>query len=427
MSKRSKFLWLLLFLCPIVWQLWVPPYTGLADNGDFAKVVGRYSLAPTAPGPQQTFYYFNRIWEVSPAAFWLSPYWGVEVWLTRFAIWIGGTAPFDMRWLGLLHTAIFSVAAWFFLSQRAIPNLFAIVAFTDAAYVTYFQSFYFDAASLIFLLVFFASWIAGQPVALALGAVGFSLSKGPHAPVAVLLGLILLAQGRRSFLPAALALLVGGGYLLSQTRDEYKATAYYNLAFFKLGVVDPSSLEDLKVAPANRRWIGTHAFMPESPAQSEVWLRSFFPAGGYGNAAKYYLTHPWTAVKILYADLATEAPQIRAQNLGNYEPSTGKAYGSRSKSFGWYSEAKSWFFTAAPWHLFLLVPTAAWLVWRVAALRWPLAGVLLVGSYEFAVASLADACETYRHLLLFHVSYDLLLFLALTAWLVTQSKRPSSL
>jgi hypothetical protein len=73
------------------------------------------------------------------------------------------------------------------------------------------------------------------------------------------------------------------------------------------------------------------------------------------------------------------------------------------------------------------VPCAVFFVWREASLRWILVGVLTVGAYEFGVASLADACETYRHLLLFHVAYDLLIFLAIYSLIETQSKRHSSL
>jgi hypothetical protein len=289
------------------------------------------------------------------------------------------------------------------------PNLFALIAFTDAAYVTYFHSFYFDAASIIFLVLLIGAWHADQPVLLALAGIGFSLAKAPHAPLAILLALILIAERKRRYLPAALALLAGGAYMLSQTKDEYKATAYYNLAFFKLGLLDPQSLDALDIRPVDRQLVGTHAFMPDSPAQDATWLNQFYPRGGYGNALLYYATHPAITARVLWNDLSTEAPQIRAINLGNYERSTGKRYCTLSTTFGWYSAAKSWLFTNAPWHIFLLVPLA---IWRIGN-RPLMYAVLAIGGYEFAVASLADACETYRHLLLFHLAYDLLLWLAI--------------
>jgi len=418
LTPRSKLIWLSLFLLPVAWQLWVRPYAGLADNGDFAKVAGRFGLSAIDPGGQKTFHFFERLWLRDAGAVWVSPYWGVEVWIARAALWLAPANPFDIRWLGLLHTCIFGAFAWLILGKNPIANAFAIFAFTDAAYVTYFQSFYLDTASLLFLLLFLAAWMRGLPIPMTIAALGFALSKGPHAPAALLLAALLLGQRRWRFAPAALALLIGGGYMLSQTRAEYKATAYYNLAFFKLGLIDPAALDALKIRSEDRRLLGTNAFEPQSPAQSEVWLKGFFPNGGYRNAAAYYASHPLIAAKVLYADLASEAPQIRAVNLGNYERSTGVRYCTLSTSFGWWSGAKSWLFRVAPWHVFVLLPIAFALVWRQPALRWPLLGAVCVGGYEFAVASLADACETYRHLLLFHVCYDFVLLFAFT-----QSKR----
>lgn len=417
---RQRFFWFGLFLLPVVFQLWVPPYLGLADNGDFAKVMGRYALTPLNPGPQPTFHFFNRLWQFDPQAEWLSPYWGVEVWLAKLALWLGGTTPFDMRWMGLVHVCIWSAAVWLMVGRQLAPNLFAWIAFTDAAYVTYFQSFYFDAATIVFLLLLIAAWRADSSWFLGLGAVGFALAKAPHAPLAIALGLILLLERKRRYWPACAALIVGGGFMLSQTKPEYKATAYYNLAFFKLGLIDKASLSALEIRPEDERLVGTHAFMPDSPAQDAAWLAEFYPQGGYGNALLYYLKNPAVVAEVMWKDLTTEAPQIRAVNLGNYERSTGMRYCTLSKAFGWYSELKSWLFRVAPWHVFVLVLVALWRCWRQPVF-W---GVLAIGGYTFGVATLADACETYRHLLLFHLACDLLIWLAVAE---TQSKQASSL
>ncbi len=409
----------MLLLLPVLFQLWVPPYTGLADNGDFAKVVGRFALKPIDAGPQPTFLYFNRVWAKQPEAEWVSPYWGIATSLTRLALWLGGREIFDIRWLGLVYVLLFTLAAWWLCRGHWATVLLAALLFTDAAYVTYWQSFYFDAAAIVFALILFAAWRAENPWGLTLGALGFALAKAPHAPLAILFGLLLLTERRKHYLPAALALLLGGASMLSGARDEYKATAYYNLAFFKLAPIDPAALDALKIRPEDRGLIGTHAFLPDSPAQSAQWLREFFPPGGYANVLRYYLTHPAVALRVLWADLASEATQIRAVNLGNYERSTGVAPGTRSTAFGWASAAKSWLFRLAPWHVFLLLAAALyWLPRR--PLTW---AILAMAGYEFAVASLADACETYRHLLLFHLALDWLIFLLLNQWLETQSKR----
>jgi hypothetical protein len=66
----------------------------------------------------------------------------------------------------------------------------------------------------------------------------------------------------------------------------------------------------------------------------------------------------------------------------------------------------------------LLPPIALWLAIRDAsplrrAIAWTILAVSLVAWGEFGIASLADACETPRHLLMFHVFTDVSIFLSL--------------
>jgi hypothetical protein len=412
-----RVLFLAATLLAVAWQLWLAPYTGLADNGDFAKVIGRFSLGPAQPSEQDTFHFFIREWKRDPAKFWVSPYWGIEVWLARAALAFTRGGLFDIRWLGLLHTLIFSWGLWHLsalVTRRGwLLGLAAALAFADAAYVTYFQSFYFDAASIVFGFLFFASWLRdsidprrASQIAMFCGALGFSLSKGPHAPAMLLIAAIILATRRKAWIAAAIALVCGAGYMLTQTTREYQATAYYNLAFFKLGPRDPQALEALKIRPEDRKLLGTHAFEATSPAQNAEWLKDFFPEGGYANTLRYYASHPATALSVMWQDLRDEAKQIRAENLGNYERSTGERYCTLSHSYSLWSDAKSKLFFAFPAHVFFIAALGAWAAYRNALLRPIALSILGMGASEFGIATLADALETYRHLLLFHFAYD---------------------
>lgn len=412
-----RVLFLAATLLAISWQLWLAPYTGLADNGDFAKVIGRYSLGPAEPSEQDTFHFFIREWKRDPAKFWVSPYWGIEVWITKAALLFENSGRFDIRWLGLIHTLIFSWGLWqisSLVTKRAwMLGLVAALAFADAAYVTYFQSFYFDSAALVFGFLFFSAWLKNSIdadraslIAMIAGGAGFALSKGPHAPAMLLIAALLITARRKAWLGAALALAGAAGFMLSQTTREYQATAYYNLAFFKLGPRDAKALDALQIRPEDRNLLGTHAFEPTSPAQSSQWLQAFFPAGGYVNALRYYASNPGTAIAVMWQDLRIEAKQIRAENLGNYERSTGKRYCTLAYSYSLWSDAKSMLFSAFPAHVFLIAALGAWVAYRNSLLRPIALAVLGMGAMEFGIASLADALETYRHLLLFHFAYD---------------------
>ena len=45
------------------------------------------------------------------------------------------------------------------------------------------------------------------------------------------------------------------------------------------------------------------------------------------------------------------------------------------------------------------------------AIAWTILAISLIAAAEFGIASLADACETFRHLLMFHIFTDAAIFL----------------
>jgi len=52
---------------------------------------------------------------------------------------------------------------------------------------------------------------------------------------------------------------------------------------------------------------------------------------------------------------------------------------------------------------------------QAAKMAWLTLGLAAAAAIEFSVASLADACETFRHLFIFHALTDLTVLLALAA------------
>src|SRR3981189_1286316 len=81
-------------------QLLVPPFIGLADNGDFPKVAGPLSLGPK-DGPAN-FIYFVPDYLRSHGYYWNSPTLSTERPLAWFATKLAGVTKdgdsFDIRW-----------------------------------------------------------------------------------------------------------------------------------------------------------------------------------------------------------------------------------------------------------------------------------------------------------------------------------------
>ena len=215
-------------------QLLVRPIVGLADNGDFSKVMRPAGLAYLEPEPAR---YFR--WASSKFAF-AAPrpdpdgYRTSETVLARSATaasGLVGASLFDIRALGALHAALLllglalGIAATRDLAPAArwTAAILLVLVFTDVAYAAPLNSLYGQAASLVFFLVtagitalairrgdLSGAWLAAYFVAAAL----FVCSKPQEAlqaPLLAALGAALAGGGtRRRATAIVLAVLLLG-------------------------------------------------------------------------------------------------------------------------------------------------------------------------------------------------------------------------
>ena len=421
----------LLFAGLLILQLLVPPFIGLANNGDFGKVTGWLSLAPV-DGWESDFVYFQPNWVRHQRDHWRSPYYSSETALA----WLGATlsgatveaAQFDIRVLGAIHAA-FLVAAMLIAVRWRAAAIAAILAFSDVCYAAYCNSFYMDAAAMCGLLLAVAAgaWIAAtkRPTVAQFAVYGFAglvfvTSKTQHAIWFWLVVWFLAMQSRRGPRLAgaliAAVLICAAGLELGTAEPSNRAQALFNKVFFQLGPMG-ADLRELGVRPEEMRYVGTHSYMAGSPALDVPWVNAFYARTGYGRLALWYVRHPVSALTILDETLRTQAPAMRSENLSNFRRADGHPAGARTNRFALWSGLRSWLFAHWPYHI---------LVWYVAfvagclALRrhpsaWLALGVAALGAGEFLVAALADCLETGRHLLFFHVCTDLTICFAVAA------------
>src|SRR5215467_6044892 len=76
-------------------QLLIPPFIGLADNGDFPKITGRLSLGPSDGSPK--FTYFVTDYVRAPQYYWKSETLSTELPLAWLATRLGRWETFDIR------------------------------------------------------------------------------------------------------------------------------------------------------------------------------------------------------------------------------------------------------------------------------------------------------------------------------------------
>ncbi len=143
----------LLAICAVILsvQLFIPPFIGLADNGDFPKITGRLSLGPKSAG--ENFIHFVSDYLRSPHYYWKSETLSTELPLAWLATRLSGVTKegdaFDIRWLGAVHAGLLLCALYVLIrTLRPLPSwprllivAAAIFIFTDVHYVSYFNSF----------------------------------------------------------------------------------------------------------------------------------------------------------------------------------------------------------------------------------------------------------------------------------------------
>ena len=438
----------------LAWELLLPGYIGLADNGDFGKVTGHLGLASRRA---TNFVYFQPECVWSKRNYWDSPYFSSETLLAWLALELSGGARagriFDMRWIGAIHMVLMAAAIAFLLAalrgqpkwaQAAIAAV-PILIFTDVCYAAYCNTFYMDAATLsgLLLMTALAVWIvlAGPNriagiVLFTAAAMLFVLSKTQHAVWMVFPAAFLATRGRRAgWIAAALVMLAGIGMLVTSDRS-YRGQAMFNVLFYRLGRQEPAPAQDLLalgVQPAELRFIGMHSYVPASPIVDRQWTEGFYARTGFRRLAMWYVRHPSRTLHYLTETLTEGGRDMRPFGLGNFPPGQGHQPGERTTRMALWTDWRSALFRRWPWHivawygLFVAGCLVVWTLERRPAVR-RLAllalGIALLGTGEFFAASLGDPLDPARHLFQFHVCTELTVCFG-AAWVVARvTRRP---
>lgn len=371
----------------------------MANNGDFPRVTGWLSIGPRVNGWSDNFLYFVSDYVRAPQYSWKSGAYSSELPLA----WIGTRFGLDIRWVGLVHALVLLAAFGLALRRMTVPAaVLALVIVTDLSYTAYFNSFYMDTAALLGLLLMIV--LAEESgVWFTAAALLFIFSKPQHGLFGVLPAALLWFRGARVLAGAVLAASLISPLTVPAAQ---KRQSLFNVVFFKIAK-DTADLAELGIPADNAKYIGMNAYTPGSPGSDEAWLADFGQRTGYGAVAIFYLRHPLRTAGILWQDLAREAFQIRPVNLRTVRRQDEGRTGLRHTV---WSDLRSWLFRVWPWHIVIWY---AAVIWFAVKGRSALAlGLCALGIGEFCLASLTDACETYRHLFIFHAVTDATICLA---------------
>ncbi|HYX20756.1 MAG TPA: hypothetical protein VFA98_07925 [Thermoanaerobaculia bacterium] len=438
-------------------QLFVPPVIGLADNGDYQRVMGYAGFQHTTSNDAERYFAFLRTRYAVVHPGWFRPGYHSSETLLAFVARgahraLGGGAVFDLRTLAAIHAALLLVAlAGLVRACRGLapPTQIAaaallVLVFTDVGYVAPFQSFYSQTASLLFLLLTAAvvaeairrarlagPWLAAYFA----GAILFVGSKPQErlaAPLLALYGMRLAGTSWRAPWRSAAAWLAAALCAFAvwygrHTPYTLRESTMFQVVFGEILGRSESPARDaaeLGLDPDWLRYAGTNAYGPDSPLLRSEFRMAFLHRVGYRKVLRFYLHHPTRlAARLERAsrDLWTLRPAF-----GNYERSAGRPPGARTNAFAvWSGLLEHLGKRPVLWAslLFGASLAAATAGYRRASPRERLfreAVILLVAmaGLAFFVCALADApVDDSRALYSFHALVDLLL-IADACWIV---------
>ncbi|CAM4522298.1 hypothetical protein [Paenibacillus typhae] len=435
----------------ILYLLFLQPFVGVADNGDFLRMMNTIGLNYYNAAES----YADRFFSYSHSQFaydnlFRGFYPSSQILLVLIPRLLAGLVHgsyFDIRVLGAVYAVLLLAATWLTVKlgakHSAVMGLLLgagmLFVFYDIGYLAYFNSLFGEPVSMVFMLLTFVLGLrltmqdhpTRRGLTLFFVAVLFLVcSKIQNAPVGLAFMLIFWRLGSlqreggfgklaRRF---AVAVAVVSVILYVTAPKELKHINLYQTVFF--GILNESpdvrgDLRDLGLPERLEVLAGTNYFQGDTAIKQDdpSLTPDFYDRISHKDVLFFYLKHPSRLIDNMeYA--AQNSMSIRPYYLGSYEKSLGKPAGAVAYTYSGWSEFKNRHLPDSLWFLglFYLVYYAGVLFYyfRARELRERVAGELLmllglIGLFSFLVPILGDGrADIGKHLFLFNVSFDMM-------------------
>ncbi|MBB6674883.1 hypothetical protein H7C19_29815 [Cohnella nanjingensis] len=446
----------------LIYLLMVPPVLGVADNGDFNRVMGASGIAYTDPHESYADRYFGYAHrEYGYGNFTSGGYVSTHVLLVALAGGIGRILDphvFDIRVLGACYVVL-TLAAFALLVRhapsargRTATGLVAaflaamlIMTFGDVGYTAYFQSFFGEPFALVGMLLAVASalalsrtprpsaWLYALFIAASIAVATSKIQNAPLGFAFALLAWRMLALRadrfwHRRVLAGTGVLLLASVLMIAVAPNELKHINLYQSIFFGVLKDSPNVQKDMRELGVPEKYAGlagTNYFQKDTviPQSDPVLREEVLEKLGHRDIALFYLKHPRRFIGKLEKGAAHGA-LVRPYYLGNYDQREGRPRGELSYAFSSWSEWKrnhmphtlGWF--AACYAVYLAGLALWWTRARTRAARLAaetLAIVAISGLFALMVPLVGDGeADIGKHLFMFNVCFDMMVVSALT-------------
>jgi hypothetical protein len=428
----------------IVAVLFLPPYIGMEDNGDFQRVTyaqGLYDLPENSELLYNGYYikdygimeYFNE--------------YGTSVYSSQFllihpAIWLdrllsGNDGVFDLRCLAAVLSVYFMVVLYFFMDYLTnrltlvgalLIGAVVIFVFLDTGYTAYFSSFYAEPVAFISLLACITSLLLfidrryNATVLLVVFLVNgmvLTFSKQQFAPIGLLLGVMIFLFYRegsgkifRSMIVVFAAALIATGTLtyLLISESFTNINLYHSMT---RGVMmtseDPSqTLEAFDIDSQYELLDGTIYFdkYPEIDPENELLIDNFYSHYNVLSVMKYYAENPNSFFEML--KLAAKSAYRNRPSMGNYEASAGYPPDTVTDTFALYSRLKLAYTPKTLGFIVLWAGVMLALLYKKPRKLLMVLGLIAIGLSQIVVSVVgAGDADLAKHIFLYNVAFDL--------------------
>ncbi len=462
---RLEFLVIIIAAVILGFLLMVRPIIGIADNGDFPRIMGSTGLGYLTPNnPDNYFGFINRLYSVNDIPLRLAGYYiSTEIFLVKFAILLNRIAAdngiFDIRFLSFVYSGILLFSVYLILKYNKHKSAYVnwllavliVVAFTDVGYISYFNSLYGEAVSFSFLFLTTAAalYLVKKDVPSIWALAGFFTAslfligaKVQNVPIVVIIALFgLRLRQIRKDKAWRYALIVFTGLLIISSTAIFLSTPKgikncnkYQAVFYGILKDSPNpskDLQELGLDPKFASLSGTNFFMKDLPydLKSPDMEKELYDKIKRSKIFLFYAKHPLRYLKKLERT-AQSAFSIRQEGFGNFEKSESTKFGQMSESFGIWSSIKK---VVIPRSLMFVIIFYI-LYYRVLISHHIKARDLreksyveifmligLIGLIQFVIPILGDGeADLSKHLFLFNFCFDIMFVLSLT-WLIGKS------
>jgi hypothetical protein len=423
------------------WQLFVRPIVGLADQGDFTRMIGRFGYGAVDKSAEYAFLARRyvpdpnarlRVYEQVSSEY---IFVGAAVLLNKV---VSKDGSLDITIIGFVHMLAFLYAFYRLLLAtgplRASPLIWilALLALTDVGYAAYWNSFYSEPASCIFFLLLLGESIAicraqtasnAQAIRWALWAVFFVMAKPQNAPLGFLLALFVFrlrawskSSVGRIAIASSLAILAAAVFITVTSPVANMWSSTYDQVFMAILPESKDPARDAQALGLTPDWLkysGTGAWTQGTNLYEAVKTGVIGKTITHGTIARFYLMRPgriWRHAK----RVLPVAFSLRPDTCGNFERSAGFPPGAQSQTF----DAWSGFHEHGLAALGKLILIALLICPIVCVAAWQRTGrearrlieffalLSICCLLSFGIAICGDAWDNVKHLFLFNLLLD---------------------